>query len=101
MFGACFTCMKTAGADLFVQTYVEKKEWEDVDFRRTATFAVFGFGYMGTPIARMLTRMLRNTKLALRARTQVFVSIFCTFISWQDDGFRTREHTLQNLFVKR
>ena len=47
MFGACFTCMKTAGADLFVQTYVEKKEWEDVDFRRTATFAVFGFGYMG------------------------------------------------------
>ena len=47
MFGACFTCMKTAGADIFVQTYVEKKEWEDVDWRRTATFAVFGFGYMG------------------------------------------------------
>jgi len=47
MFGACFTCSKTAGADLFVQTYVEKKDWEDVDLRRTATFAVFGFGYMG------------------------------------------------------
>lgn len=47
LFGAVFTCSKTMGADLFVQTKVEGKEWEDVDFRRTATFAVFGFGYMG------------------------------------------------------
>lgn len=47
LFGATFTCTKTCAADLFVQTYVEKKEWEDVDFRRTATFAIFGFGYMG------------------------------------------------------
>eukprot|EP00940_MAST-03C_sp_MAST-3C-sp2_P003603 g3603.t1 len=61
LFGASFTCMKTCGADYFVQTYVEGKEIEDVDWRRTATFAVFGFGYMGIAQYFLYVKLMAQT----------------------------------------
>jgi len=47
LFGACFTSGKTCLADFFVQTYVEGKALDDVDWKRTSVFMVFGFFYMG------------------------------------------------------
>jgi hypothetical protein len=41
-FGIVFSTVKTSGADLLVQTTVEKKEWEDIDWRRNSAFALFG-----------------------------------------------------------
>ena len=46
-FGAGFTCLKTTGADLFVQTQLEGREFSAVDWRRTAVYSAFGFCYMG------------------------------------------------------
>ena len=39
--------VKTTAADLVVQTFAEKKHLRDIDLRRTAIFAGFGFAYLG------------------------------------------------------
>ena len=39
--------VKTTAADLVVQTFAEKKPLRDIDLRRTAIFAGFGFAYLG------------------------------------------------------
>jgi hypothetical protein len=44
-FGASITGFKTVMADLLTQKIVEGRE--DINWKRTLTFAVFGFGYMG------------------------------------------------------
>mmetsp|Transcript_24849 Transcript_24849/g.40047 ORF Transcript_24849/g.40047 Transcript_24849/m.40047 type:complete len:481 (-) Transcript_24849:249-1691(-) len=44
-FGASFTSMKTTVADIFVQKVIEGRS--EMDFKRTAVFASFGFAYMG------------------------------------------------------
>ena len=42
------TTVKTGAADLFVQTYVEKRRrLEDIDWRRNLVFLSFGVTYMG------------------------------------------------------
>lgn len=46
-FGVGFSTVKTSGADLLVQTTVEKKEWADIDWKRNTAFALFGFFYLG------------------------------------------------------
>jgi len=38
---------KTAAADLITQTCIEKKKWEDVDWKRVSVFTLFGFVYLG------------------------------------------------------
>ena len=38
---------KTSAADLLTQTVVERKGPGDIDWKRNASFAVFGFGYLG------------------------------------------------------
>lgn len=47
IFGAVFTSSKTIAADIFVQTQIEEKKWSEIQWRRTAVFATFGFFYMG------------------------------------------------------
>jgi len=42
-----FSCLKTGGVDLFVQTQVEGKELKDVDRRRCLFFTSFGILYLG------------------------------------------------------
>lgn len=44
-FGVGFSCAKTSGADLMVQTQLEKRE--KIDWRRNSAFALFGFFYLG------------------------------------------------------
>jgi len=39
--------VKTTAADILVQTVAEKKSLKDIDWRRTAIFAGFGFAYLG------------------------------------------------------
>ena len=39
--------VKTTAADLVVQTFAEKRPLRDIDLRRTAIFAGFGFAYLG------------------------------------------------------
>lgn len=46
-FGVGYSCLKTGGCDLLVQKMVEKRENKDLDWRRTAMFASFGFFYLG------------------------------------------------------
>ena len=46
VFGVGLTALKTGGADLFVQNYVERCETPDL--RRTAVFLTFGVFYLGT-----------------------------------------------------
>ena len=45
VFGVGFSCLKTSASDLIVQKFVERRE--DIDWRRNAAFASFGFGYLG------------------------------------------------------
>lgn len=45
LFGLGFSCAKTGFADFLVQKYVEKRE--ELDVRRNAAFALFGFAYLG------------------------------------------------------
>ncbi|KAJ8598696.1 hypothetical protein CTAYLR_003109 [Chrysophaeum taylorii] len=44
-FGVGFSCVKTSVSDLIVQVGVERRE--EIDWRRNASFAAFGFGYLG------------------------------------------------------
>jgi len=46
-FGVVFSGFKTSFSDLLVQKVVEQKEWKDVDWKRNAAFATFGFVYLG------------------------------------------------------
>ena len=46
-FGIGFSCAKTSVSDLLVQLGVEQKRLQDVDWRRNAAFATFGFFYLG------------------------------------------------------
>lgn len=45
--GVGIATVKTQAADLLTQTTLEGKPWAEIDWRRNAVFAVFGFGYMG------------------------------------------------------
>jgi hypothetical protein len=47
IFGCVFSCIKTGGADYFVQKYVEGKESMDIDYKRVGAFAFFGLAYLG------------------------------------------------------
>jgi len=44
-FGVGFSCAKTSASDLIVQVFVERRE--EIDWKRNAAFASFGFGYLG------------------------------------------------------
>ena len=46
-FGIGFSCAKTSISDLLVQLGIEQKRLQDVDWRRNAAFATFGFFYLG------------------------------------------------------
>ena len=46
-FGAVFSGLKTAFADVLVQTQVEGKDWETLDRRRVGVFGAFGLIYQG------------------------------------------------------
>eukprot|EP00511_Aplanochytrium_stocchinoi_P007611 CAMPEP_0204850590 /NCGR_PEP_ID=MMETSP1347-20130617/8439_1 /ASSEMBLY_ACC=CAM_ASM_000690 /TAXON_ID=215587 /ORGANISM="Aplanochytrium stocchinoi, Strain GSBS06" /LENGTH=231 /DNA_ID=CAMNT_0051993673 /DNA_START=303 /DNA_END=998 /DNA_ORIENTATION=- len=46
-FGVGFTVVKTAAADMVVQSFVEGKALEAIDYRRTAIFSSFGLVYLG------------------------------------------------------
>mmetsp|Transcript_2935 Transcript_2935/g.9797 ORF Transcript_2935/g.9797 Transcript_2935/m.9797 type:complete len:201 (-) Transcript_2935:205-807(-) len=69
---------KTSGADLLTQTVVEKKSLGDVDWRRNASFAVFGFLYLGgfqywlqvTMFKRWFVGVERFTQLSLREKVR-------------------------------
>ena len=39
--------VKTSGADLMAQVVVERKKFEEIDWKRNAIFVVFGFAYLG------------------------------------------------------
>lgn len=45
--GTTIATVKTALADLIVQMVVERKTWDQVDWRRNKAFLAFGFFYMG------------------------------------------------------
>jgi len=45
--GVGVAAVKTWAADLLTQTALEGKAWAEIDWRRNAVFAVFGFAYMG------------------------------------------------------
>lgn len=38
---------KTSAADVLVQVVVDKKKWNEIDYKRNAIFVVFGFAYLG------------------------------------------------------
>ncbi|KAL7498807.1 hypothetical protein ACHAWT_006664 [Skeletonema menzelii] len=38
---------KTSAADIMVQVVVEKKKWDELDWKRNGIFVVFGFAYLG------------------------------------------------------
>lgn len=38
---------KTSAADIMVQVVVDKKNWDEIDYKRNAIFVVFGFAYLG------------------------------------------------------
>ena len=38
---------KTSAADIMVQVVVDKKRWDEIDYKRNAIFVVFGFAYLG------------------------------------------------------
>eukprot|EP00584_Thalassiosira_punctigera_P007855 CAMPEP_0172533890 /NCGR_PEP_ID=MMETSP1067-20121228/6444_1 /TAXON_ID=265564 ORGANISM="Thalassiosira punctigera, Strain Tpunct2005C2" /NCGR_SAMPLE_ID=MMETSP1067 /ASSEMBLY_ACC=CAM_ASM_000444 /LENGTH=226 /DNA_ID=CAMNT_0013318603 /DNA_START=284 /DNA_END=964 /DNA_ORIENTATION=- len=38
---------KTSAADIMVQVVVDKKKWNEIDYRRNGIFVVFGFAYLG------------------------------------------------------
>lgn len=38
---------KTSAADILVQVVVDKKKWNEIDYRRNGIFVVFGFAYLG------------------------------------------------------
>jgi hypothetical protein len=38
---------KTSAADIMVQVVVEKKKWDEIDYKRNGIFVVFGFAYLG------------------------------------------------------
>jgi len=38
---------KTSAADLMVQTVVERKKWDEIDWTRNGIFVLFGFTYLG------------------------------------------------------
>ena len=44
-FGVGFSCVKTSASDLIVQKLIERRE--EIDWRRNAAFASFGFCYLG------------------------------------------------------
>ncbi|KAL3811060.1 hypothetical protein ACHAXA_004571 [Cyclostephanos tholiformis] len=46
-FGVGVSTIKTSASDLLVQVVVEKKSVDDVDWKRNAAFATFGFFYLG------------------------------------------------------
>ena len=46
-FGIILSGVKTSASDLLVQTVVEQKAWPDIDWKRNAAFATFGFIYLG------------------------------------------------------
>lgn len=46
-FGAVFSGLKTAFADVLVQTQVEGKDWETIDRKRVGVFGAFGLIYQG------------------------------------------------------
>ena len=47
LFGAFVSAAKGGGADVFVQTAMEGKTLAEWDWKRTAVFTTFGFGYVG------------------------------------------------------
>ena len=42
-----FSALKTGSADLICQTQLENRDWDNVDWRRTGIFCLWGFGYLG------------------------------------------------------
>eukprot|EP00484_Ammonia_sp_Unknown_P009799 CAMPEP_0197055110 /NCGR_PEP_ID=MMETSP1384-20130603/57794_1 /TAXON_ID=29189 /ORGANISM="Ammonia sp." /LENGTH=206 /DNA_ID=CAMNT_0042488565 /DNA_START=9 /DNA_END=629 /DNA_ORIENTATION=+ len=46
--GAVITCGKTIVADLIVQSFVDKKKWNEIDWIRVSVFGTFGLCYLGT-----------------------------------------------------
>ena len=47
IFGSGISLLKTIGADLAVQTYLENKKINEIDWKRTASIGAFGFFYLG------------------------------------------------------
>jgi len=52
--GTITTVVKTSAADLFAQKVMEKKEWEDVDWRRHGLFCTFGLFYLVSLLLHMI-----------------------------------------------
>ncbi|GMI49417.1 hypothetical protein ScalyP_jg11595 [Parmales sp. scaly parma] len=47
LFGMSFSTIKTSTSDLLVQTVIEKRKFEEIDWKRNASFATFGMLYLG------------------------------------------------------
>ena len=47
MFQLGVATAKTSAADFMVQVVVEKKQWDELDYKRNGIFVVFGFAYLG------------------------------------------------------
>lgn len=71
-FNLIVATVKTSAADLLTQTVVERKSADQIDWKRNASFCVFGFAYLGgfqywlqvNLFKRMFTGMERFTKLS-------------------------------------
>lgn len=81
VFALGFSAVKTIAADLLVQKTIEKKGWDEIDWRRNATFAAFGFCYLGgvqytiyVPIfGRMFPKAAEYAAKPLREKAKDFV----------------------------
>ena len=83
-----FVTVKTAGTDLFVQTVVEKKAWNDIDVKRNIVFTLFGAIYLGAVqyaiyvegFKRLFPAMERFCSLGLRAKLKDIEGIKSLFM---------------------
>eukprot|EP00041_Stephanoeca_diplocostata_P010514 m.166972 g.166972 ORF g.166972 m.166972 type:complete len:343 (+) comp18179_c0_seq1:295-1323(+) len=57
--GISIATVKTALADLIVQMVVERKSWDQVDWRRNNAFLAFGFFYMGIVVSLVYIKAFR------------------------------------------
>ena len=87
VFGSGIAFLKTIGADLAVQTYLENKKLNEVDWKRNMTIGAFGLFYTGAFSSLLYGRLypflfngIKNKKVATLGQLSLDLLIHTPFI---------------------
>jgi hypothetical protein len=82
-FGVGISTVKTSASDLLVQTVVEQRTLDEIDWKRNAAFATFGCFYLGGVQYALYVPVVSLDSFPFAGSCHTHLSLFLTYNSFR------------------